>query len=108
MVHENPTGEGDQPQRVFLQDLPWYSYSSTFFMADLSSSYVFHSCQELYLHILYHGWEPRFLQSSPLQLTSLRWVSRPTCPVFPLTLHCQPLWTCSQIMAGLTPTPCKV
>lgn len=56
VVPENPTGEGDQPQRVFLQGLSWYSSSFSFFRADLSSSYAFHSCQKLYLHILYHGW----------------------------------------------------
>lgn len=54
------------------------------------------------------GGEPRFLQSSPLQLTSLPCMSRPAYPVFPLTLFFQPLWTCFQIMASLTPRPRQV
>lgn len=49
------------------------------------------------------GGEPRFLQSRLPQLTSLRYVSRPAYPVFPLTLL-----TCFQIMASLTPGPCQL
>lgn len=64
----------------------WYYCSSTVCMAGLPSFYVLHSCQKLYLHILYHEWEPCLLQYRLLQFTPLHCLDQPTLFSFDLAL----------------------
>lgn len=79
----SPNGEGDYPSRRSSKYLSWSSSSSTFFMAHLSSCFVSHGYQNLYLHIPYHSGALCFLWSShsisllyvacPDQTTALLW-----------------------------------